>query len=142
MIPFKKPGQSESYSVMGATAAWLALEDAGLPCTTRSSRLWPGYVYGDSTCVPARRYHRSADAHSHRQRQQQLPTGSSALYLARQAVESGTADCALALGFEQMLPWRALGARDDREAPLDRFTTIAESLHSTQDAVDVPGAAR
>jgi hypothetical protein len=37
MIPFKKPGQSDSYSVMGATATRLALEDAGLPYD-RSSR--------------------------------------------------------------------------------------------------------
>lgn len=31
-------------------------------------------------------------------------TGSSALFLARQAVESGATDCAIALGFKQMRP--------------------------------------
>ncbi len=31
-------------------------------------------------------------------------TGSSALFLARQAVESGAVECALALGFEEMKP--------------------------------------
>lgn len=31
-------------------------------------------------------------------------TGSSALFLARQAVASGTVECALAVGFEQMKP--------------------------------------
>ena len=31
-------------------------------------------------------------------------TGSTALFLARQAIESGAADCVLALGFEQMKP--------------------------------------
>ena len=34
-------------------------------------------------------------------------TGSTALFLARQAIESGAADCVLALGFEQMQPGRA-----------------------------------
>ena len=31
MIPFTKPGQSDPYTVMGARAARLALEDAGMP---------------------------------------------------------------------------------------------------------------
>ena len=30
MIPFKKPGASENYNVMGEKAARAALEDAGL----------------------------------------------------------------------------------------------------------------
>jgi acetyl-CoA acetyltransferase len=48
-------------------------------------------------------------------------TGSTALFLARQAVASGAADCALALGFEQMQPG-ALGANfPDRPAPFERF---------------------
>ena len=36
-------------------------------------------------------------------------TGSTALYLARQAVESGAVECALAVGFEEMRPG-ALGS--------------------------------
>lgn len=32
-------------------------------------------------------------------------TGSSAIYLARQAIEGGLYDCAMALGFEKMFTW-------------------------------------
>ena len=53
-------------------------------------------------------------------------TGSTALFLARQAVESGAVDCALAVGFEQMAPG-ALGAVfTDRPSPLQEFLAIAE----------------
>ena len=41
-------------------------------------------------------------------------TGSSALFLARQAVESGAAECVLALGFEQMQRARSARRCDDR----------------------------
>ncbi len=55
-------------------------------------------------------------------------TGSSALYLARQAVESGMTECALALGFEQMTPG-ALGAVwTDRPSPMKRFFKERKSL--------------
>ena len=48
-------------------------------------------------------------------------TGSTALFLARQAIESGAADCVLALGFEQMKPG-ALGAVfTDRPSAFERF---------------------
>ena len=48
-------------------------------------------------------------------------TGSTALFLARQAIESGAADCVLALGFEQMKPG-ALGAVfTDRPSAVRRF---------------------
>src|SRR4030095_10679230 len=49
MIPFKKPGASEAYPVMGAQAVRLALADARVGYES----LWPAhasYIYGDSTC--------------------------------------------------------------------------------------------
>jgi acetyl-CoA acetyltransferase len=55
-------------------------------------------------------------------------TGSTALYLARQAVESGAADCVLALGFEQMVPG-ALGAVfNDRPSSMDKYIDTAAKL--------------
>ena len=47
-------------------------------------------------------------------------TGSNAIYLARQAVESGQADVAPAFGFEEMKPG-ALVAEDTRILPVDHF---------------------
>ena len=58
-------------------------------------------------------------------------TGSTALFLARQAVASGAADCVLALGFEQMRPG-ALGAVfTDRPSPFERFDRRARSWSGT-----------
>lgn len=55
-------------------------------------------------------------------------TGSTALYLARQAVQSGAVDCALVLGFEQMNPG-ALGTYfPDRASPSERFDEVTEAL--------------
>jgi acetyl-CoA acetyltransferase len=56
-------------------------------------------------------------------------TGSSALFLARQAVESGMVECAIALGFEQMQPGALKGAWDDRPSPMARF---AEAMTEKQ----------
>jgi acetyl-CoA acetyltransferase len=55
-------------------------------------------------------------------------TGSTALFLARQAVASGSAECVLALGFEQMTPG-ALGAVfKDRPTPFERFDQATDEL--------------
>ena len=60
-------------------------------------------------------------------------TGSTALFLARQAIESGAADCVMALGFEQMKPG-ALGAVfTDRPSAFDDFDAAADKL------IDAPG---
>ena len=55
MIPFTKPGASESYNLMGAKAAKLALEDAGVPYDA-VQQAYVGYVYGDSTAGQAAIY--------------------------------------------------------------------------------------
>jgi acetyl-CoA acetyltransferase len=56
-------------------------------------------------------------------------TGSTALYLARQAIEGGLAECVLALGFEKMEKG-ALGAKyDDRVNPVERHVDV---LNRTQ----------
>ena len=47
-------------------------------------------------------------------------TGSSALYLARQFVEGGLADCVLALGFEKMEKGASASKFTDRTNPMDK----------------------
>lgn len=60
-------------------------------------------------------------------------TGSSALYLARQAIEGGLADCALAFGFEEMVPG-ALGLQfNDRPTPFDLFDQATNNLVQNND---------
>ena len=103
MIPFTKPGKSDPYDIMGATAARLAIQDAGIAYDA-IQQAYVGYVYGDSTCGQAAIYRLGTTGIPVINVNNNCSTGSSALFLARQAVESGMADCALALGFEQMNP--------------------------------------
>ena len=55
MVPFTKPGASESYNTMGAKAARLALDDAGVDYAL-VQQAYVGYVYGDSTAGQAAIY--------------------------------------------------------------------------------------
>ena len=52
MIPFVKPGTEAPYDEMGAAAARLALEDAGVTYAM-IEQVYAGYVYGDSACGQA-----------------------------------------------------------------------------------------
>jgi acetyl-CoA acetyltransferase len=132
MIPFVKPGANAPYHVMGAEAAKLALGDAGLDYN-RIQQAYVGYVYGDSTCGQRALYSVGMTGIPIVNVNNNCSTGSTALFLARQAIEFGAADCVLALGFEQMKPG-ALGAVfTDRPSAFDDFDTAADQL------VDAPG---
>jgi acetyl-CoA acetyltransferase len=120
MIPFTKPGQSDPYTVMGAKAAKLALDDAGVDYSL-VQQAYVGYVYGDSTAGQAAIYGVGLSGIPVFNLNNNCSTGSSALFLARQAVESGMVECAIALGFEQMQPGALKGAYDDRPSPLAKF---------------------
>ncbi len=119
MIPFTKPGASETYNIMGEKAAAAAFKDAGLPYSA-VEQVYVGYVYGDSTSGQAAVYRLGLSGVPIINVNNNCSTGSSALFLARQAVESGMVDCALALGFEEMRPG-ALGMLfTDRPNPMER----------------------
>ena len=128
MIPFTKPGQSDPYTVMGARAARLALEDAGVDYA-KVEQAYVGYVYGDSTAGQAAIYGVGLTGIPVFNVNNHCSTGSSALFLARQAVESGMVECAIALGFEQMQPGALKGAWDDRPSPMTKF---AEAMTEKQ----------
>ena len=103
MTPFAKPGASESYVEMGSKAVKAALADAGLPYSA-VQQAYAGYVYGDSTCGQAVLYPAGMTGIPIINVHNNCSTGSTALFLARQAVASGVVDCALAVGFEEMRP--------------------------------------
>jgi len=126
MIPFSKPGKSEPYLVMGERAAKLALQDARVPYG-QVQQAYVSYVYGDSTAGQAAIYRVGLSGIPVFNVNNNCSSGSTALFLARQAVESGAVECAIALGFEQMVPGALKGAYDDRPSPLARFAeTMAE----------------
>ncbi|HWK49034.1 MAG TPA: beta-ketoacyl synthase N-terminal-like domain-containing protein, partial [Steroidobacter sp.] len=120
MIPFTKPGKSQSYDVMGAQAARFALQDAGIAYED-VGQAYVGYVFGDSTCGQSALYEVGLTGVPVVNVNNNCSTGSTALYLARQAVESGVVDVALALGFEQMNPGALTVANADRPPILGRF---------------------
>lgn len=137
MIPFVKPGRSEPYQVMGARAIRLALEDAGLSYDL-IQQAYAGYVYGDSTCGQNALYQVGMTGIPVVNVNNNCSTGSSALFLARQAVESGAVDCALAVGFEQMVPGALVTQFTDRPSPLDAFVDVAQSLKPAPEAPMAP----
>ncbi len=127
MIPFAKPGKHAPYFEMGAQAARTALADAGLGYD-QVQQAYVGYVYGDSTAGQRALYEVGMTGIPVVNVNNNCSTGSTALFLARQAVGSGAVDCALALGFEHMNPG-ALGAVfGDRPSPFDRFDQAADEL--------------
>ena len=136
MVPFAKPGRSDTYDVMGASAARLALEDAGIAYAD-VEQAFVGYVFGDSTCGQAALYKTGLTGIPVVNVNNNCATGSSALWLARQAIASGAADCVLALGFEQM-ERGALGARyTDRPPPFQPGVKALAALHDFDPAVPV-----
>jgi len=126
MVPFKKPGQQRPFRVMGAEAILGALNDAGLD-SRDIQQAYASYGAGDTGCGQ----HALYDAF-----QTGIPvfnvnnaccSGSSALFLARQAVLSGQVDCALAFGFEEMPPGAIETVWNDREGSRDRIDQLLDA---------------
>ncbi|HEY2561289.1 MAG TPA: lipid-transfer protein [Caldimonas sp.] len=126
MIPFKKPGDSLPYQQMGAQATRQALDDAGLTYDN-VQQAYVGYVYGDSTCGQRALYEVGMTGIPVVNVNNNCSTGSTALFLARQAVASGMVDCALALGFEQMQPGALAMHWQDRPNAFERFDEVCEA---------------
>lgn len=137
MVPFSKPGKSESYDVMGALAVREALADAGLDFNS-IQQAYAGYVYGDSTCGQRALYRVGMTGIPVINVNNNCASGSSALFLARQAVESGMVDCALAFGFEQMMPGALPTIYEDRPNPLQNWIDVSQQLQPTPNAYPAP----
>lgn len=127
MVPFTKPGAHLPYPHMAAEAARLALADAGVSYD-QVQQAYVGYVYGDSTAGQRALYEVGMTGIPIVNVNNNCSTGSTALFLARQAVSSGAADCVLALGFEQMKPGAIGAVFTDRPSPFDRFDATTDQL--------------
>ena len=127
MIKFAKPGASKPYNEMAAEAVRNALADAGLGYEA-VQQVYAGYVYGDSTSGQRAVYDVGMTGVPVVNVNNNCSSGSTALWLARQAVESGAADCVLALGFEEMRPG-ALGTHfNDRPSPFQKFDDATDRI--------------
>lgn len=130
MVKFTKPGQNEPYEIMAAKAVQAALKDAGLDYTD-IKQAYASYIYGDSTCGQRALYNVGMTGIPVFNVNNNCSSGSSALFLARQAVSSGQVDCALAVGFEEMRPGALDAKWTDRTNPMqhfsDRLTEVAQA---------------
>lgn len=127
MIQFTKPGQSPSYDDMASEAISLALKDAGISYDA-VQQAYAGYVYAGSCAGQKAIYKAGMSGIPIVNVNNNCSTGSSALFLARQAVESGAVECALAVGFEQMNPGAITSVFADRVDPFADFDELCSEL--------------
>lgn len=127
MVPFTKPSANAAYDDIGKRAIRLALDDAGIEYGD-VEQAYAGYVYGDSCAGQRVVYRAGMTGIPIINVNNNCSTGSTALFLARQAVESGAVECALAVGFEQMTPG-ALGMMyNDRTSPFVDFDNACDAM--------------
>ncbi|KAI9146141.1 lipid-transfer protein [Paraphysoderma sedebokerense] len=127
MTKFEKPGKRDDfdYPDMAREAATKALLDANINYDD-VKQAFVGYCYGDSTCGQRALYPLGLTQIPIINVNNNCSTGSSALFMAKQMVESGLVDCAMALGFEKMARGSLTSAWTDRTNPLEEhLTTIS-----------------
>ena len=120
MTKFEKPGSKEWDSPdMAEQAGSRALEDAGISYDLVEQAA-VGYCYGDSTCGQRAVYTLGLTGIPIYNVNNNCATGSTALFMGKQFIEAGIADCVLALGFEKMEKG-SLGTHfTDRTNPMDK----------------------
>ncbi|XP_042807277.1 sterol carrier protein 2 isoform X1 [Panthera leo] len=126
MTKFLKPGleNSRDYPDLAKEAGQKALSDAQIPYSV-VEQACVGYVYGESTCGQRSIYHSLGltgipiiNVNNN------CATGSTALFMARQLIQGGMADCVLALGFEKMEKGPLLSNTSQRTNPIDKHLEV------------------
>jgi acetyl-CoA acetyltransferase len=138
MTKFEKPGSKAwDYPDMAKEAGEKALKDAGIPYDSVEQAA-VGYCYGDSTCGQRAVYTLGLTGIPVYNVNNNCSTGSTALFMAKQFVEGGLADCVLALGFEKMEKG-SLGVKfTDRTNPMDKQFETMVSLRGFAQAPPAP----
>jgi acetyl-CoA acyltransferase len=120
MTKFSKPGSKDGdYPDWASEAGANALADADISYSL-VERAYAGYCYGDSTAGQRAIYPLGITGIPIVNVNNNCSTGSSALLLAREAVKHGSADCALAVGFEKMQRGSLVSTFADRADPMER----------------------
>jgi acetyl-CoA acetyltransferase len=138
MTKFDKPGTKEGdYPDWAEEAGSKALEDAGISYD-KVEQAYAGYCYGDSTYGQRALYQLGLTGIPVVNVNNNCSTGSSALFLARQAVKGGVVDCAMAVGFEKMEKG-SLGMKyDDRTPALDKHMMRMFEVRSPEESPFAP----
>ncbi len=121
MTKFEKPGGRENfdYPDMFKEAGEMALADAKIPYS-EIQQAAIGYCYGDSTCAQRAVYTLGLTGIPIYNVNNNCSTGSTALFMAKQFIEGGLADCVLAGGFEKMEKGSLGSKYTDRTNPMDK----------------------
>ena len=119
MTKFIKPRGLVDYPEMGFEAGVKAMVDAGINYDDVEQGV-ACYAYGDSTCGQRVFYQFGMTQIPIYNVNNNCSTGSTGLYMARQFLEKGVANCALVIGFEKMAPGSLSSKFDDRTNPLDK----------------------
>jgi acetyl-CoA acyltransferase len=128
MTKFEKPGAREwDYPDMARESGTKALTDAGIEYAD-VEQAYVGYVYGESTSGQRAVYELGMTGIPVVNVNNNCSTGSTALFLATQAVRGG-ADCVLALGFEKMRKGSLTASHDDREQPMMKHLLALAELY-------------
>ena len=124
MTKFEKPGGRDwDYPDMAREAGTRAIEDAGIQFSDIEQAA-VGYCYGDSTSGERAFYELGHSGIPIYNVNNNCSTGSTALFMAKQFVEGGLADCVMALGFEKMEKG-SLGIKyTDRTIALDKHIKV------------------
>jgi acetyl-CoA acyltransferase len=130
MTKFDKPGTKDGdYHDWAREAGTNALGDAGVRFE-EVEQAYAGYVYGESCSGHRAVYELGMTGIPVFNVNSNCSTGSSALFLAAQAIRAGIAECTLALGFEKMQPGSLGATFTDREQPMaqhiDMLAQISE----------------
>lgn len=136
MVPFTKPGASEPYPLLGAAAIKAALADAGVDYQS-IDQVCAGFVYGDSCSGQAAAYHVGLTGIPVINVNNNCATGSTALWLGRQAVASGEAECVLVVGFEQMQRGAIAAHFTDRPDPSQRLLDVMAQTQGRDEAAPI-----
>lgn len=138
MTKFEKPGsRAWDYPDMAKEAGTKALADAGIPYEEVQQAV-AGYVYGESTCGQRAVYQLGLTGIPVYNVNNNCSTGSTALFLAKQLIDGGLADCVLAIGFEKMEKG-SLGSKfNDRTHPMDRHLNTMMQLRGFEPSPVAP----
>jgi sterol carrier protein 2 len=138
MTKFVKPRGNIDYTELGFEAGVKAMLDAhinyddvdqGVAC----------YCYGDSTCGQRVFYQFGMTQIPIYNVNNNCSTGSTGLYMARNMISHGAADCALVIGFEKMFPGSLQTFFQDRSNPTMPSNLV---MKETRGITNAPGAAQ
>lgn len=129
MTKFEKPGRRDDfdYPQMAVESVTKALQDAKISIQ-KVDQACVGYVYGDSTCGQRALYEIGMTGIPIYNVNNNCSTGSTALYLGKQIIESQNAQCVLVLGFEKMESGSLSAKFLDRTNPMDKHVTLMGDL--------------